>query len=80
MKNETQGMVAMNAWLDRLGRSGVTGWRWAKAGLIHPINIFGKLYLTAEDITQFEARAAKGEFARRNPGAEAMNRKEEAAA
>lgn len=63
------GIIALSAWLKGLGRSDTTGWRWAQAGFIHPINICGRPYLTAEDIAQFQARAKAGEFAKANSGA-----------
>jgi hypothetical protein len=40
-----------------------------KAGWLHPINISGRQYLTAEDIEQFRRRAAAGEFAKLPSGA-----------
>ena len=70
------GLIALSAWLKTLGRSDTTGWRWAKAGWIHPINISGRPYLSHEDILQFEARARKGEFAKPPRGAAAQSRKE----
>lgn len=52
-------------------RSPVTGWRWAQAGLVHPINLNGRLYLTREEILEFENRAAQGDFAKAPAGAAA---------
>lgn len=67
----TPGLIALSAWLKQIGRSDTTGWRWVKAGWLHPINIAGRPYLTAEDITQFQQRAAAGEFAKPPRGAAA---------
>lgn len=40
-----------------------TFWRWRKRGWIgQPLNIGGRLYLAAEQIAEFERRAALGEF------------------
>ena len=68
LDNET-GMIALSVWLARMGRSDTTGWRWAKNGWIHPINISGKNYIDRQDRTQFEERAARGEFAKAPRGA-----------
>lgn len=61
-------VVALKKWARDIGISDTTAWRWAKAGLIHPINIYGKLYLAQSDILQFLARAESGEFFRESPG------------
>lgn len=56
------GMVSWCDWLRGLNISSTTGWRWRKMGLIAPVNVFGKLYLTAEEISRFKSRAVAGEF------------------
>ena len=61
-------LVALRKWVRELGISDTTAWRWTKAGLIHPINVSGKLYLSAEDVQQFAARAKAGEFAKKPAG------------
>jgi hypothetical protein len=61
--SEPGGWIAFNAWLDQLDVSRATGWRWRKRGWIRPTNISGKNYLTAADVREFNARAARGEFA-----------------
>lgn len=71
----TPDLISFSAWLSQIGRSDTTGWRWAKAGWLHPINVCGRLYLTGEDIRRFQARAAAGEFAKRPAGAAARSRK-----
>ena len=65
----TVGLIALSVWLKQIGRSATTGWRWIRAGWLHPINIAGRPYLTATDISQFNDRAARGEFARPPKGA-----------
>ena len=49
-------------WLDSIDKTRTTGWRWRKEGLIQTINIFGKLYITTDEIARFESRAIAGEF------------------
>jgi hypothetical protein len=68
--NHTQGtLVTFAAFLAAIGRSETTGWRWAKAGWLHPINISGRNYLSCADINQFYRRAEAGEFAKPASGA-----------
>lgn len=54
--------VALSKWTREVGISSATVWRWAKRGVIHPITIAGKRYLTGDDLQQFYARAKAGEF------------------
>jgi hypothetical protein len=67
--DQRDGLIALSAWLKQIGRSATTGWRWTKAGWLHPINIAGRPYLSADDIAQFVARARSGELARPPAGA-----------
>jgi hypothetical protein len=66
---ETPELVALSKWLREIGRSDTTGWRWRQAGWLHPVNIAGRPYLTGDDIRQFQARAAAGEFSKAPSGA-----------
>lgn len=50
--------------LASVGKRETTGWRWRRDGLIETVNICGKLYITADEINRFEARARAGEFAK----------------
>ena len=44
------------------GLTRYTGWRYRKQGLIETVNVFGRLYITREEIGRFEARAIAGVF------------------
>ena len=68
-QTRTPELVSLTAWLKQIGRSNTTGWRWIRASYLHPINIAGRPYLTAEDIQQFTERAKRGEFAKPLTGA-----------
>lgn len=57
-------LVSYFGWLETLDKTRTTGWRWRKNGLIKTVNIFGKLYVTREEIARFESRATSGEFHR----------------
>ncbi|MBI5800260.1 MAG: hypothetical protein HZA92_05965 [Verrucomicrobia bacterium] len=50
--------------LRELGRSRVTGFRWARRGWLSPVRIAGRLYITDEEIQRFIQRAERGEFAK----------------
>ena len=39
-----------------------TGYRYRQQGIIKVINIFGRLYISREEIEKFERRALNGEF------------------
>lgn len=56
-------LVAYDRWLADLGISASTGWRFRKRGAIQPIVLYGRLYLSRQQIRDFEVRAAAGEFA-----------------
>ena len=65
-------LVAYDSWLASIGRSLATGWRWRRRGLIQPIEIFGRLYLSRRAIAEFELRASRGEFSKSNRPATAV--------
>jgi hypothetical protein len=60
----TEGIVSYDRFLDNMGRSQVTGWRWRQRGWLHTVNIAGRLYLEAAEIDRFLNRARRGEFER----------------
>lgn len=72
------GLVALSAWRRDIGVSSTTTWRWTRDGLIHPINIAGRPYVTDEDIAQFQARAVAGEFSKAPAGAARASARERA--
>jgi hypothetical protein len=57
-------LIAWDAWLKQIGRTHTTGWRWRKAGWIHPVNIAGRLYVSDAAIAEFVRRAEAGEFSK----------------
>jgi hypothetical protein len=73
--SEAQELISLAKWLRAIGRSDTTGWRWCQAGWLRPINIAGRPYLTGQEIRQFQARAAAGEFSKAPAGAAAASRK-----
>jgi len=57
------GIVHLPKFLQSVGVSRSTGWRWVKAGLLRTVNIYGRSYVTREARDEFLARVEKGEFA-----------------
>jgi hypothetical protein len=57
-------IVLFGLFLESLGVTPPTGWRWRKRGRISTINIAGRVYVSRQAIVEFERRAAAGEFAK----------------
>lgn len=67
MKNigtHSSNLVSFDGWLSDLGKTRVTGFRWRQKGLVSTINIFGRLYISREEIGSFEEKAKRGDFSR----------------
>jgi predicted site-specific integrase-resolvase len=62
--SNTSNLVAFDQWLASIGLTRTTGYRYRRQGLLNTVNIFGRLYITREEIARFEQRALNGEFAR----------------
>jgi hypothetical protein len=58
----TTAVVSLSKWLEQVGVTSCTAWRWRKKGWLKTINIAGRQYLTQEAIGEFQRRAAAGEF------------------
>jgi len=54
---------SFSGWLQEIGVSPVTGWRYRRRGWITPVNIAGRLFVAADEIARFTERAKQGEFA-----------------
>jgi predicted site-specific integrase-resolvase len=63
--NQTSGhaVVSLAKWMERVGVTACTVWRWRKKGWLVTVNIAGRQYLTQEAIDEFNRRALAGEFA-----------------
>lgn len=59
-----QGLVSLTSWLQQVGITACTAWRWRKKGWLKVTNICGRLYLSQADIKEFVERAQRGEFAK----------------
>jgi hypothetical protein len=59
---ETSNLLPFEKWLEDIGKTAATGWRWRKRGWIQTHNICGRVYVTRDEIKRFEARVMAGEF------------------
>jgi hypothetical protein len=51
-------VVSLSRWLEQVGVTPCTAWRWRKKGWLKTSNIAGRQYLTQEAIDEFHRRAA----------------------
>jgi hypothetical protein len=56
-------VICLSKWLEQIGVTACTAWRWRKKGWLKTVNICGRQYLTQDAITEFNERAKRGEFA-----------------
>jgi len=57
-------LVLFHLFLESLGVTPPTGWRWRKRGWIRTVNIAGRVYVTRDEIRRFQERAVSGEFSK----------------
>lgn len=62
-KKEPVAIVSLASWLEQVGVTTCTAWRWRRRGWLRTVNICGRQYLTQEAIDDFQRRAVAGEFA-----------------
>ena len=62
-------LFAFERWLEGRNLTRTTGYRYRKQGIIQTVNIYGRLYISRDEIEKFETRAINGEFhkARKTP-------------
>lgn len=60
--NAGPAVVSLSRWLEQVGVTPCTAWRWRKKGWLKTVNIAGRQYLTQEAIEEFHPRASAGEF------------------
>jgi predicted site-specific integrase-resolvase len=60
--NTVMAVISLSKWLEQIGVTPCTAWRWRKKGWLKTVNIAGRQYLTQEAIDEFQRRAKAGEF------------------
>jgi predicted site-specific integrase-resolvase len=58
----TTAIISLSKWLEQVGVTPCTAWRWRKKGWLKTVNIAGRQYVTRAAIDEFQRRAAAGEF------------------
>ena len=71
--NKGGAVVSLSRWLEQVGVTACTAWRWRKKGWLKTVNICGRQYVTQDAVEDFTARAKRGEFAQEH---KVPNRKE----
>jgi hypothetical protein len=61
--NSAVAVISLSKWLEQVGVTACTAWRWRKRGWLKTVNIAGRQYLTQEAIDEFHRRAVAGDFA-----------------
>ena len=56
-------VVSLAKWMEQVGVTACTIWRWRKKGWLTTVNIAGRQYLTQDAIDEFHRRAVAGDFA-----------------
>jgi hypothetical protein len=57
-------LVCYNTFLESLGVTQATGWRFRQRRWVETVNLAGRLYIARSEIERFHQRAASGEFNR----------------
>jgi hypothetical protein len=57
-------IVLFDRFLESLGVTSSTGWRWRKLNWLKTLNIAGRVYIARSEIERFQQRVAAGEFAK----------------
>ncbi len=58
-------LISFDQWLRSIGMSRATGWNFRRRGAIKVENVYGRLYVSRQEIARFEERCRAGEFARK---------------
>ncbi len=56
--------ISLDSFIQRIGVTDTTAWRWRKKGWLKTKNILGRVYITAPDLREFNRRLDAGDFAK----------------
>jgi hypothetical protein len=57
-------IILFDRFLESLGVTSSTGWRWRKSNWLKTLNISGRVYIARSEIDRFQQRVLAGEFAK----------------
>jgi hypothetical protein len=68
LNNHTQTLleevpISLDSFIQRVGVTDTTAWRWRRKGWLNTQNIAGRLYIAPKDLREFNRRMEAGEFA-----------------
>jgi len=63
MNDNKQKLMQSEVFIQNLGISRTTFWRWRKRGWVTSVNIAGRQYISAAEVEKFNQRAQAGQFA-----------------
>ena len=58
--------IALDKFIQTVGITDTTAWRWRRDGWLETANIAGRVYVTPEAIRKFNDRMKSGEFAKKH--------------
>lgn len=58
--------IALDKFIEVVGITDTTAWRWRQKGWLQTANICGRLYITPEAVREFNRRMLAGEFAKKH--------------
>jgi hypothetical protein len=56
--------ISLDSFIQRIGVTDTTAWRWRKKGWLKTENILGRVYITAPALREFNRRLEAGDFAK----------------
>ena len=57
---------ALDRFIQNMGITDTTAWRWRKLGWLSTVNIAGRVYIRPKDLREFNRRLEAGEFAQQH--------------
>jgi hypothetical protein len=58
--------IALDMLIERMGITDTTAWRWRRDGVLKTENIYGRLYVSADALREFNRRMKAGEFSKKH--------------
>jgi hypothetical protein len=58
--------ISLSKFIEQMGITDTTAWRWRKVGMLKTENICGRQYVYPSEIARFNERVKSGEFAKKH--------------